>query len=96
MSKRVCLIVGAGNGLGAGLARVFARTGMTVCLVRRHLEAVELLVQEIRTLGTDAHGFAVDARDPAALGALFDHVEQTIGPIEVTIFNVGAMCGQVF
>lgn len=89
MSKRVCLIVGAGNGLGAGLARVFARAGMTVCLVRRHLEALEPLVQEIRTLGMDAHGFAVDARDPAALGALFDQIEQTVGSIEVTIFNVG-------
>lgn len=89
MTKRVCLIVGAGNGLGAGLARVFARAGMTVCLVRRHLEALEPLVQEIRTLGMDAHGFAVDARDPMALGALFDQIEQTVGSIEVTIFNVG-------
>ena len=89
MNQGVCLIVGAGNGLGAGLARVFGQAGMTVCLVRRHLDAVGPLVQEIRTLGADAHGFAVDARDPTALGALFDQIEQTIGPIEVAIFNVG-------
>ncbi len=89
MNQGVCLIVGAGNGLGAGLARVFARAGMTLCLVRRHLDALEPLVDEIRTLGAKAHGFAVDARDPVSLGALFDQIEQTIGPIEVAIFNVG-------
>jgi NAD(P)-dependent dehydrogenase (short-subunit alcohol dehydrogenase family) len=89
MSERVCLIIGAGSGLGAGLARTFAAAGLTVCLVRRHSEPLQPLLDDIRSKGVDAHGFAVDARDPAALGALFDHVEQTIGPIEVTIFNVG-------
>jgi len=89
INQGVCLIVGAGNGLGAGLARVFARAGMRVCLVRRHLDAVAPLVDEIRTLGADAHGFAVDARDPTALGAIFGQIERTMGPIEVTIFNVG-------
>ena len=85
----VCLIVGAGNGLGAGLARTFADAGFTVCLVRRHLEPLQPLLDDIKSKGADAHGFAVDARDPAVLGALFDHVEQTVGPIEVTVFNVG-------
>ena len=89
MTQPVCLIVGAGNGLGAGLARTFARAGFVICLVRRHLDPAQRLLEEIRSFGVEVHGFSVDARDPAALAALFDRIEQTVGEINVTIFNIG-------
>lgn len=85
----VCLIVGAGNGLGAGLARTFAKAGFTICLVRRHADAAQTLLEEVRTLGVAAHAFAADARDPIALSRVFDEVEASVGEIAVAIFNVG-------
>jgi NAD(P)-dependent dehydrogenase (short-subunit alcohol dehydrogenase family) len=90
--SKVCVIIGAGDGLGGALARAFADAGLTVCVTRRernifHLEA---LVQSITDAGGKAHAFAIDARDETAMIALFDTIEADIGPIEVVAFNIGA------
>lgn len=87
-----CLIMGAGIGLGSGLARAFAAEGLTVCLARRerNLAEVEALAQEIRSTGGMAHAFGVDARDEAQVAALVDSIEADIGPLELVIFNIGA------
>lgn len=89
---RSCLIMGAGIGLGSGLARAFAAEGLTVCLARRerNLAELESLSQEIRIAGGAAHAFGVDARDEAEVAALVDWIEAEIGPLEVVIFNIGA------
>ena len=89
---RTCLIMGAGIGLGSGLARAFAAEGLTVCLARRerNLPELETLAQEIRGTGGAAHAFGVDARDEAQVAALVNAIEADIGPLEVVIFNIGA------
>ena len=89
-AKGVCLIAGAGDGLGAGLARVFAAAGHLVCLTRREKSASLSLLDEIHAAGGQAHAFSVDARDPEAVLALFDEIESGLGEIDVAIFNVGA------
>ncbi len=90
--KPVCLVIGAGDDTGAAIARAFAREGMTACLVRRprHAAALEKLAQSIRDEGFDAAAFPADARDEAAMTALFDTIEASVGPIEVAVFNIGA------
>src|ERR1044072_7068881 len=47
-APRTALIMGAGDSLGAALARRFAREGMTVCIARRNAEQLQPLVEEIR------------------------------------------------
>jgi len=88
---RTCLIVGAGIGLGSGLARAFAAEGLTVCLARRsrNLAELEQLAKEIGDAGGMAHAFGVDARDEDEVTALVNRIEAEIGPLEVVIFNVG-------
>lgn len=90
--KPVCVVMGAGIGIGASLARAFAAEGLQVCLVRRerNLVQVEELAGDIHRSGQDAHAYGVDARDPEAVAALFKRIEADIGPIEVTVFNIGA------
>lgn len=90
--KGVCLIVGAGDGLGGAIARAFAREGHPICLTRRarHLEQLEALAGDIRRQGGVAHAFGVDARIEAEMAALFDDIETRIGPLEVVVFNIGA------
>lgn len=87
-----CLIMGAGIGLGSGLARAFAAEGLTVCLARRERNVAELevLAQEIRDAGGSAQAFGVDARDEAEVAAMIDWIETEVGPLEVVIFNIGA------
>lgn len=91
-SDRTCLIVGAGAGLGASLARAFAHEGLTVCLTRRprHLEALGALVEEIEASGGRAKAFGVDARREEDMVSLIDEIEGSVGPLEIVIFNVGA------
>ena len=92
MSERVCLVVGAGPGVGAAVARAFAREGLIVCVTRRarNLEELESLAVSIRADGGKAHAFGVDAREEAEMIALVDRIEAEIGPLEVVVFNIGA------
>ena len=90
--KGVCLVIGAGDGLGSAVARAFAAEGLTVCLTRRprNLDQLEALAEEIRATGAVAHAFGCDAREEAEVIALFDRIEADIGPLEVVVFNIGA------
>ena len=89
MPQGSALIVGAGDGLGAAIARAFSTEGLAVCLTRRPRHYVEL--QGLATsIGPNAHAFPVDARDEPALIALVDQIEATIAPLEVVVFNIGA------
>ena len=62
-SSPVCLIVGAGDYIGAAIARRFAKGGYTVCLGRRNGEKTESLVKEIEAAGGTAYGYTLDARE---------------------------------
>ncbi len=88
----VCLVIGAGDDTGAAIAKAFARDGLTACLVRRprHADALEKLAQSIRDEGGKAEACPCDARDEEAMIALFERIENEIGPIEVAVFNIGA------
>lgn len=92
MSKDICLVIGAGDGLGGAVARRFAAEGHPVCLTRRvrHIDQLEALAEDIRADGGEAHAFGVDARSEEETVALFDRIENEIGPIGVTVFNIGA------
>ena len=91
-TPRTCLIIGAGDGVGAAVARAFARDGLAVCVTRRprHLDRLEALAATIRADGGVAHAYGVDARNEAEMIALVDRIEAEVGPLEVVVFNIGA------
>ncbi len=91
-SEKACLVVGAGDGLGAAIAKAFAAEGLTVCMTRRarHLEKLEALAADISAAGGKAHAFGVDAREEEEMIALFDQIEREIAPLDVVVFNIGA------
>jgi len=86
---KVCCVIGAGDATGAAIARRFAREGFAVCVARRTEAALAPLVASIRAAGGQAHAVGLDARREEAVAACIDHVESTIGPLEVMVFNVG-------
>lgn len=88
--KGVALIVGAGEGNGAAIARRFAREGYTACLTRRNADHLADLVKQIESEGGRAHAFGSDARKEESVQALIERIESEIGAIEVLVFNVGA------
>lgn len=83
----VCLIVGAGDGTGAAVARKFAAQGHTLALARRSAGKVEALAAELRAGGAEAHGFAVDAAREKDVTGLFAQIERDLGAVAVAIFN---------
>ena len=90
--RKVCLVVGAGIGVGGSIAKAFAKEGMAVVMTRRprNLDQLEALAAEIQADSGEAHAMGVDARDEAEMTALFDRIESEIGPLEVVVFNIGA------
>lgn len=89
-AKGVALIVGAGDGNGAAIARRFAREGYAVCVTRRSADKLESLVSQIEGEGGRAHAFGTDARKEEDVTALIERIEREIGAIEVLVFNIGA------
>ncbi|MHC2089775.1 SDR family NAD(P)-dependent oxidoreductase [Methylobacterium sp.] len=80
---RRALIVGAGEGLSASLARRFAREGLRVGLASRSVGKLERLAAE-----TGAAIHACDAADPAEVEALFARMEPALGgPPDVVVYN---------
>lgn len=82
---RAALIVGAGPGVGASLARRFSAVGLKVGVVARDAQRLGSIAAE-----TGAEGFAADATDPASVEALFKAAEAKLGEIDVVVYNVGA------
>jgi NAD(P)-dependent dehydrogenase (short-subunit alcohol dehydrogenase family) len=88
--RGVAVLVGAGDAIGAAVARRFAQGGYTVCICRRDATKSQGLVGELRAAGHDIHAFSIDARQEAEVERLFADVESNIGPIEVCLFNAGS------
>src|SRR6516225_6028864 len=67
----VALLVGAGDGIGAAVARRFAAGGYSVCIARRDAEKSRSVVQEIVATGGLARAVGTDVRNEEAVQALF-------------------------
>src|SRR3954451_22956019 len=85
------LIVGAGEGLSASLARLFAREGIRTALAARHIEKLGALCSE-----TGARAFACDAADADEVERLFGAVEREIGNPDVVVYNASARARGAF
>jgi NAD(P)-dependent dehydrogenase (short-subunit alcohol dehydrogenase family) len=88
--NRVALLVGAGDAIGAAVARRFARGGYKVCVARREAAKSQGLLDEAKASGLDIRAFSVDARNEAEVQGLFARVEAEVGPVEVCLFNAGS------
>jgi NAD(P)-dependent dehydrogenase (short-subunit alcohol dehydrogenase family) len=89
-AQKVAMLVGAGDAIGAAVARRFAKGGYTVCIGRRDGAKSQGLVDELTSAGHKIHAFSVDARQESEVQELFTKVEKEIGPIEVCLFNAGS------
>jgi NAD(P)-dependent dehydrogenase (short-subunit alcohol dehydrogenase family) len=79
------LIVGAGTGISASVARGLAAAGLKVGLAARNTDKLAPLAAE-----TGAERFAVDASDPAAVAHLFEEAEARLGSPDVVLYNASA------
>ena len=79
------LIVGAGSGLSASLARLLAKEGIKLALAARSTDDLGALAKETR-----AHVFACDASARTSVERLFAEVDRSLGSAEIVIYNASA------
>jgi NAD(P)-dependent dehydrogenase (short-subunit alcohol dehydrogenase family) len=92
--KPVCLVIGAGAGIGGNVGRRFALEGYHSVLCRRtDEEGLDALVKGIESEGGSATGFLLNALEEDSIESRIAAVEKEIGPIEVVVFNLGAQIG---
>ncbi len=90
----VCLVIGAGGGIGANVARKFALEGYHACLCRRTDQAgLDQWVNKIKEKGADATGFLLNVVENDSIEELINSIESDIGQIEVLVYNIGAQTG---
>ena len=80
--NQIALIVGAGDGLSASLARLFAREGMQIALAARLIDKLQQLCTEI-----DGKAFTCDASEPEQVERLFREVDEQLGSPNVVVYN---------
>ena len=85
--KPVCLIVGAGLGIGQSLALAFAREGYDIALTSRNPAKLKAIQAAVEKSGGLARGYTAEAGDEASLRAMLAQVRQDLGDPEVLIYN---------
>ncbi len=85
MPNEIALIVGAGKGLSASLARACGKRGMKVALAARNTEKLAALVAE-----TGARAYACDASQPSAVRVLYRAVEAELGAPTLVVYNASS------
>jgi len=90
----VCLVIGAGAGIGGHVGKRFAKQGYHSVLCRRSDEdGLNKLVNDIKSDGGNASGFLLNAIEDNAIEDCILAVERDIGPIDTVVYNLGAQIG---
>ncbi len=85
MTRKNALIVGAGSGLSASLARLFAKEGMTVALAARNTDKLKPLCDD-----TGAQAFQCDVSQEEDVADLFSKLDDSDLTPNVVVYNAGA------
>jgi NAD(P)-dependent dehydrogenase (short-subunit alcohol dehydrogenase family) len=89
LAGKVAFITGAGRGIGAAAARLFAGEGARVLLAARTEAQLKAVTEEVRAAGGGAEYVVCDLADPASVRAAVDRAVEVYGRLDVA-FNNGA------
>jgi len=91
LAGRVAVVTGAGRGIGAATALLFAKAGANVALVDRDAAGVTQTAQQIGLVGGEALPFTTDVTDAFAIERTFDRVAEEWGSLDVLVNNAGLL-----
>ncbi len=87
LSGKIALVTGASRGIGAEIARLFASQGAHVIISSRKQADCQQVVEAIVQAGGSAEAFACHIGEMEQITALFAHVEQAHGRLDVLVNN---------
>ena len=91
LKGRVCVVTGAGSGIGAAIAESLAAVGAWVALVDRDGDAARQMATRLDTQGGHALAVACDITDESAVSAAAAQVRESLGHAAVLINNAGLL-----
>lgn len=91
LDAKVCVVTGAGSGIGRAVARLCGREGATVACVDVAGENAKAVAAELAAGPGSGAAFAVDVTDEPAVAALYDEVERRFGGVHVLVNNAGVL-----
>ena len=86
--KKICAVVGAGDYIGAAIAKKFAAEGYIVFVGRRKGAKLAELKSDIEKAGGVCYALTLDARDEESVKDFFKAIDE-VGTLNICIFNVG-------
>jgi len=89
-APEVVVVAGVGPGLGASLARRFAREGCRIALLARSSELIETLTKELRDQGAKALAVPTDISEADQVAAAFRSIREQLGSVDLLINNASA------
>ena len=87
--NQTAVVIGAGDYIGAAIAKKFAAEGFTLFVGRRNGDKLSPLVKEIEAAGGCAFARSLDARKEEDIVSFLSEADQQ-APLEVCVFNIGA------
>jgi NAD(P)-dependent dehydrogenase (short-subunit alcohol dehydrogenase family) len=86
---KVAVVTGAGSGIGAAIARLYAQQGAAIAVVDRDAAAAGRMAAEIAATGRTAVGYPCDVSQPDAVNALFTTLQADHDRIDILVNNAG-------
>jgi 3-oxoacyl-[acyl-carrier protein] reductase len=96
LTDKVAIVTGAGDGIGKGIALMFARSGAHVVIADRNGAAGEAAAAEVRALGRKGVSITTDVRKSDQVNALVARTVAELGGVDILVNNVGGAPRQPF
>lgn len=89
LKDKICIITGAGTGIGKGIARRFAKAGATLVLASRKVANLDETAEECRGIGVEVMVHQTDVTSEDSVLSLFEATERAYGRVDILINNSG-------
>ena len=91
LAGRVCVVTGAGSGIGRGIALALAREGGRVAVLDLNSGGADSTVSQIKGLGGEAAAFTCDTADASSVASAAAQSAAAFGPCDVLVNNAGIL-----
>ena len=90
LTGKICVVTGAGRGIGKSIALTFAKAGADLAICARRLEEIDTVRRDAEAMGRRCLTRAVDLGDAAQTPAFCDKILQHYGAVDILVNNAGA------